>query len=97
MAAAEGQSISRRRFVVMLGNFGNVANGKMLPVPIPIANERRTTMTKKQAGVIAVIAVPAAAVVLTAVVFSLYLFFGGFDDAAEASLDDADLIVKLAD
>ena len=54
-------------------------------------------MTKKQAGVIAVIAVPAAAVVLTAVVFSLYLFFGGFDDAAEASLDDADLIVKLAD
>ena len=54
-------------------------------------------MTKKQAGVIAVIAVPAAAVVLTAVVFSLYLFFGGFDDAAEASLEDADLIVKLAD
>ena len=51
-------------------------------------------MTKKQAGVIAVIAVPAAAVVLTAVVFSLYLFFGGFDDAAEASLDDADLIVN---
>ena len=52
-------------------------------------------MTKKQADVIAVIAVPAAAVVLTAVVFSLYLFFGGFDDAGGDALDDTDLIARL--
>ena len=52
-------------------------------------------MTKKQAGVVAVIAVPAAAVVLAAVAFSLYLFFGGFDDAGGDSLDDTDLIVRL--
>ena len=35
---------------------GNVANVEVLLEPMPIVNERRTTMTKKQAGVIALIA-----------------------------------------
>ena len=38
-----------------------------------------------------------AAVLLVAVMFTLYLYVGGFDDAAEESLDDADLIVQLLD
>ena len=38
-----------------------------------------------------------AAVLLVAVMFTLYLYIGGFDDAAEESLDDADLIVQLLD
>lgn len=37
------------------------------------------------------------AVLLLAAAFTLYLYIGGFDDAAEESLDDADLIVQLLD
>ena len=37
------------------------------------------------------------AVVLVAAMFTLYLYVGGFDGAVDAALDDADLIVQLAD
>ena len=38
-----------------------------------------------------------AAVLLVAAAFTLYLYIGGFDDAAGQPLDDADLIVELDD
>ena len=37
------------------------------------------------------------AVLLVAAAFTLYLYIGGFDDAAGLSMDDADLIVELDD
>ena len=48
----------------MLGNFGNVANGKMLPVPIPITNEKSGGMKKK---IILVLLAVAAGMVATVV------------------------------